>query len=200
MESDGGPGAAAVLTGRAETVGRRLRPGRERPKVAGRPRPRPGVAVTNLPGQTPADFAAANLVRLLVVGTIMGFTCGLVPFQSAMRRGRPGLGTAALGVCTLSGMMCGCFLSVPASWLMRLLIVGLPDMSHIGPDPTFGWSGPNPLLLKSDLPDDTPRPARRRPAGSGEVIDLVKADEPPAFNPYAGGRTSAFGPPGGPRG
>ena len=126
-----------------------------------------------------------NLVRLLIFGAVTGFGCGLVPLNLAMRRGRPGLGAGALAACVLAGMMCGGILAFPVSYFLRAFISTLPDVTDIASEVGFGWSG-------GPTAGPVPPPRRAGTEPDRDVIELVRADAPPTFNPYAGGRTTAF--------
>ena len=63
------------------------------------------------------------LLGAVLGGLVAGSLCGLVPFSLAKKRGRKGLGIAALITCAASGVILGLLLALPVAASFSVAII-----------------------------------------------------------------------------
>ncbi len=90
------------------------------------------------------------------IGSAMGYYCGKIPYNAAMKRRREGLATAGMVVSVLFGLVGGCLLALPFALVFTGLIV------LIGEGAAPAWDDPDYRGDRRPVrgTNDTPRPSR----------------------------------------
>ncbi len=60
-----------------------------------------------------------QLVIAAIVGGLMGFACGLIPFRAASERKQHALAIASMITCVLVGLLGGCILALPTAFVFK---------------------------------------------------------------------------------
>ena len=66
-----------------------------------------------------------QLVVFALIGGLIGFFCGMIPFRAANERGQSGLAIGALITCVLMGLLGGCFLALPTAYLFKWIAMSV---------------------------------------------------------------------------
>lgn len=92
------------------------------------------------------------------LGGVMGFFCGKIPYNAAMKRHRESMAMAGMVLSVVFGMMGGCLLALPFALIFTAVISGMGEgSSHAWDDPGYR-GGDRRRVTRS--PTDTPPPLR----------------------------------------
>jgi len=72
------------------------------------------------------------LGAMIIGGLVAGLLCGLVPFFVGKNKGQQDLGTVALLVCAVCGMILGILLAVPVAIVFTVVIVNKAKKTATG--------------------------------------------------------------------